>query len=87
MQGDGTDVLKNKASIISAGNKDVSSNFIAGAYESLKIAKLTGAKKAWLKEKSPSCGVRKIKRDGVEIDGSGVLAALLKQEGLEIFGI
>lgn len=87
VNGDGFDVLNRNVSIISADNKDVRENFITGAYESLKIAKLTGAKKACLKEKSPSCGVKRIKRDGVEIAGSGVLAALLLEEGLEVFGI
>ena len=87
VDGDGFDVLKNRASIKNDRDKDVTKNFIHGAYESLKIAKMTGAGKAYLKEKSPSCGVKKIKRNGVEIGGSGVLAALLEKEGLEVFGI
>ncbi|MDH3976080.1 MAG: DUF523 domain-containing protein [Deltaproteobacteria bacterium] len=87
VEGDGFDVLKNKVSIMSTANKDVTENFITGAYESLKIARITGANKAFLKEKSPSCGVKRIKRNGVEIEGSGVLAALLKEEGLEVFGV
>ena len=87
VSGDGFDVLDKKAFIISSVNKDVTENFINGAYESLKIAKITGAKKAYLKEKSPSCGVKRIKRDGKEIDGSGVLAALFINEGFGVFGV
>lgn len=87
VKGDGTDVLEKKASIINAGNKNVTKSFITGAYEALKITKMTGAKKAWLKEKSPSCGVKRIKRHGMDVDGRGVFAALLIKEGLEVFGV
>ncbi|RLB04949.1 MAG: DUF523 domain-containing protein, partial [Deltaproteobacteria bacterium] len=34
--------------------------------------------------RSPSCGVEKIIRDGQVLKGSGVTAALLLREGLEV---
>jgi len=85
--GDGFDVLEKKASVVNSGHKNVTKNFVVGAHETLRIAKITRAKKAFLKEKSPSCGVERIKRHGAEINGSGVSAALLMQEGLEVFGV
>ena len=83
--GDGSDVFIGTARVINRDGEDVSGQFIKGAQEALKVALLAGAKKAWLKDKSPSCGVRLIKCEGVEKSGSGVLAALLEREGIELF--
>ncbi len=66
---------------------DVTNNFIKGANESLKIAKLYGCKEAILKEGSPSCGSNKIYDGtftGIKIDGMGITASLLKKEGIRI---
>ena len=83
--GDGFDVLSGLAKIVTAADEDVSAQFIKGAKEALNIARLIGAKKAYLKEKSPSCGVNLIKCEGLEKSGSGVLAALFSKEGIEVF--
>ena len=82
--GDGFNVLGGLARVVNMEDKDVSGQFIRGAEEVLKIAELVGAKKAWLKEKSPSCGVSLIKCGSLEKAGSGVLAALLSKEGIEL---
>lgn len=42
--------------VLTGKGKDVTENFIRGAEEALKLAKLVGAKKAILKSKSPMCG-------------------------------
>ncbi|WP_373599588.1 DUF523 domain-containing protein [Paraclostridium bifermentans] len=66
---------------------DVTNNFIKGANESLKIAKLYGCKEAILKEGSPSCGSNKIYDGtftGIKIYGMGITASLLKKEGIRI---
>ena len=66
---------------------DVTNEFQKGAQETLKLAKLLGAKKALLKAKSPSCGYKKI-YDGTFtdtlIDGNGITADLLLKNGIEI---
>ncbi len=68
---------------------DVTEEFLKGAKETLKIAKLYNCKYAILKERSPSCGNKKI-YDGTFsktiIDGDGVTAKLLKQNGITVFG-
>ncbi len=54
--------------------------FLKGAHRALKIAEFLGIKKAFLKEKSPSCGVNlKIVR--------GVFAELLERKDIKIIGI
>ncbi|MBI3752731.1 MAG: DUF523 domain-containing protein [Deltaproteobacteria bacterium] len=73
--------------VIDITGKDVTKEFIHGADEVLKIVRLLGAKKALLKEKSPSCGVRLIYRNGEIINGMGITAQLLKNNGIEVEGI
>ncbi len=66
---------------------DVTNFFQKGANETLKLCQLLNIKKAVLKAKSPSCGCSKV-YDGTFtshlIDGNGITAALLIQNGIEV---
>lgn len=66
---------------------DHTDEFIKGAEETLKIAKLNKIKKAILKSNSPSCGFGKV-YDGTFsktlTDGNGITAELLIKNGIEI---
>ena len=87
VNGEGMDVINKKAIVMSKEGKDVSSNFIKGAYETLKIAKLYNCKEAILKSKSPSCGNKQIydgNFKGNIKDGMGVTAAILTKEGIKV---
>ncbi len=67
--------------------KDVTKNFLKGANETLRLAKLLECKKAILKENSPSCGVKYIYDgtfSGKKIKGNGITAALLKANGRKV---
>ncbi|WP_455539548.1 DUF523 domain-containing protein [Terrisporobacter sp.] len=84
----GKEVLKGNSKVISCENKDVTENFIKGAKESLKIAKMFNCKQALLKESSPSCGCNLIydgSFNGKKISGMGVTAALFNENGIEVF--
>lgn len=73
--------------VITKTNKDVTREFIKGAEEVLKIAKLFGIKEAIFKQKSPSCGCGKIydgSFTGNLIKGDGVATALLKKNGIKV---
>ena len=85
--GDGEDVLAGIAVVVTEEGRDVTRNFIEGAGAALEKAQANGAKRAILKEKSPSCGVTLIKRKGEVVEGAGVFAALLKKEGFRISGL
>lgn len=85
--GDGADVLAGSSRVVDESGSDVTEDLIKGAMETLKIARLAAANEAYLKEKSPSCGVMKIKRGGVTVAGQGVTAALLKKNGLKVTGV
>ena len=85
--GNGNCVLKGKSKVINKDGVDKTQNFIKGAKEALKIAKLYNCKEAILKEGSPSCGVNKIydgSFNGIKIDGQGVSASILKKHGINI---
>lgn len=67
--------------------EEVTGYFEEGAKEVLKIVKLYGAKKAILKQRSPSCGSGQIYDgtfSGKVIEGDGVTAALLKKNGIKV---
>lgn len=85
-EGDGRDVLAGSSRVLDNTGADLTANFVRGAEETLKIARLIGATAAYLKEKSPSCGAISIKRGGQTIKGAGVTAALLEKNGLKVKG-
>jgi len=90
-QGDGFDVLKGRARVLTVDGSslDVTENFLRGAAESLKAAQRLGRERVVacvMKEKSPSCGVKRIyafKDDSLK-EGMGVASALLKSKGFKI---
>lgn len=73
--------------VISSKGQDVTEEFLKGASETLKIAKMMGIKKAILKERSPSCGSTKIydgKFQKKVVTGKGITARLLEENGIEV---
>lgn len=84
VNGDGEEVLRGRARVINDRGEDVTGAFLKGAHETLALAKLTGAKKALLKGKSPSCGLRTPYCETDTGYGIGVTAALLLREGIEV---
>ena len=71
--------------VINKRNQDVTENYLRGAKETLKMAKLLHCKYAILKMNSPSCGSGKIYDgtfSGKLIDGDGITAKLLKENGI-----
>jgi len=76
--------------VITKDGRDVTEQYKKGAEETLFLAQKYHVKKALLKLKSPSCGSGKI-YDGTFsrtlIDGDGVTAELLKNNGVEVLSI
>jgi uncharacterized protein YbbK (DUF523 family) len=60
LTGNGLNVLQGVAKVLTKSGKDVTINFVKGAREVLKLAKLLGVEKAILKARSPSCGCGKM---------------------------
>lgn len=82
----GFEVIALKSIVRNATGTDVTGQFIAGAEAVLEITRMGNATEAFLKEKSPSCGVKFIKKGAETVEGSGVTAALLKKAGITIKG-
>jgi uncharacterized protein YbbK (DUF523 family) len=85
--GDGGEVLGGDARVVDDQGADVTANYLRGAREALKAARLAGSTRAILKARSPSCGTARIHDgtfSGAVTDGAGVTAALLRQHGIEV---
>jgi uncharacterized protein YbbK (DUF523 family) len=72
-EGTGEDVLAGRARVMNELGEDKTAEFLRGAEEALRVARLFGARRAILKTESPSCDLTK-----------GVTAALLRREGLDL---
>ena len=84
--GDGKAVINRQGSLCDEAGVNVTNIFISGAKETLKLANLTHCKHAILQQRSPSCGTKKIYLQGELTTGIGVTSALLKQNGIQVFG-
>ena len=83
-------IIDGKRYVINKNGEDVTEQFERGAREVLELAQKLGIKKAILQARSPSCGVGKIysgKFDGRLVDGNGILAEILLENGIEVENI
>jgi len=67
---------------------DVTKEFLKGAIETLKLARLYRCEAVILKSNSPSCGSGKIYDgtfQGILIEGNGLTAELLKEHGIKVY--
>jgi uncharacterized protein YbbK (DUF523 family) len=84
IRGKGEDVLLGKSKAQNLRGENVSFEMIKGAQRTLQIARKLKINTAILKEKSPSCGFRKIYREGKLVKGEGVTTALLRKNGIKV---
>ena len=85
--GSGEDVLDGKAKVVNREGKDVTKEYLKGAYEVLNLVRKKGIKKAIFKVRSSSCGRDKIYNGSfnhILKKGNGVTCALLLREGVEV---
>lgn len=83
----GEEVLDGKCKVMNKEGTDVTENFIKGAEETLKIARLVSAEEFIGKSKSPSCGCGRVYDgtfSGKLIEGDGVTTAFLKRNGIKV---
>jgi uncharacterized protein YbbK (DUF523 family) len=71
--------IAGEASIVDNRGRDRTGSLLKGATRALSRALSARATEAILKEKSPSCGVKKVYRDGRLTRGGGVFAFWLKR--------
>lgn len=83
-----SEVVEGQGKALTNKGKDVTKQFLNGAYETLKIARELGATKAILKEGSPSCGSNFVYDgtfSGNKIKGKGITTQILESEGITVF--
>lgn len=90
VNGDGEGVAIGKNKVINKNGDDVTANFVKGAEQSLKIAKMVGATEFIGANKSPSCG-KGMTYDGSFsgklVKGNGVTAALFEKNGIKVTNV
>ena len=75
--------------VVTRDGRDVTEAYRRGAEAAAQLARLTGARAAVLKERSPSCGSGEIYDGtftGALTAGDGVTAELLKSNGITVYG-
>lgn len=80
-------VLDGEAKVTDENGRDVTGEFIKGAQKTLELAREHSISTAYLKEKSPSCGVETVYSQGRLVKGRGVTTELLLREGIDIRGV
>jgi len=82
--GNGQAVLAGDGQVVSADGRSMNAIFCRGAQVTLQLARVTGCRRALLKERSPSCGVHQVYRGEQRTAGTGVTTALLIESGIEV---
>ena len=75
--------------VVTRDGRDVTAVFLVGARRALVAARSAGARIAILKDRSPSCGSALVHDgtfSGALRSGEGITAALLRRNGIEVFG-
>lgn len=87
-EGEGFHVLEGSSSVSDNSGLNVTESFVRGAEAALALCRANHIKIAVLADGSPSCGSSLIyngRFEGVKKTGAGVTAALLRQEGIQVF--
>ena len=85
-RGTGEDVLAGRSRVVNEDGGDATEEFLRGARTVVRIAELVGAREAWFKERSPSCGVQTTSLGEKKVPGPGVTTALLRSRGIRVRG-
>ena len=85
--GDGHAVLAGRAQVVNELGEDVTEQFLRGAEEAVRLAKLFGVEVAYLKGRSPSCGYGLVDIEGTWRPGDGVTTAALLRQGVRVLRV
>ncbi|MEO0653014.1 MAG: DUF523 domain-containing protein, partial [Planctomycetota bacterium] len=82
-----TDVLDGAGRVVTHEGTDVTDSFRRGAEAALRTCQREGLERAFLKERSPSCGCSHTHQTGGVVRGPGLTTALLRRHGIECIGV
>lgn len=80
-------VVDGEAPMLTEAGREVTDEFLAGARGALERCRELGIKRAYLKERSPSCGVAQTHVDGALSEGPGVTTEVLRRAGIQCLGV
>jgi len=81
---DAAAVVDGAACMVDEHGRDVTAAFLAGARGALDVCREEGIETAYLKERSPSCGVEHTHVANVLTRGPGVTSEVLRRAGIEV---
>ena len=84
---EGSEILANCAKLQDCNGRNVTHAYVKGAQAVLALALGQRVKRAYLKDRSPSCGYDPEGRNPRGGPGLGVLSALLLQHGVEVIEV
>lgn len=84
---DAAAVLDGEARVVTVDGTDVTQAFLRGAEGAAELCRRQGIREAFLKERSPSCGVCRTHVAGDPVDGPGVTAEHLRRQGVALRGV
>ena len=82
--GGAAQVAEGKAVVRDSRGRNRTASLIGGIRKALRQADAFEARQAILKEKSPSCGVKRVYRDGKLKRGEGLFTHWLKKKGIRV---
>ena len=80
-------VLEGRARVVTEAGADVTQAFLMGAQGALEVCRAQEIRRAYLKERSPSCGTCQTHVGGKLATGPGVTSELLARAGIEVHGV
>ena len=80
-------VVDGQASMLTKAGREVTAQFLAGAEGALQLCREEGIQRAFLKERSPSCGVAQTRVAGELTAGPGLTTEILRRAGIQCQGV
>jgi uncharacterized protein YbbK (DUF523 family) len=87
LEASAAEVLDGRARVVTEAGIDVTAQFRAGAEGALAQCREHGIAKAYLKERSPSCGCKNTHVAGALVQGRGITAERLARNGIAVVGV
>lgn len=84
---DAASVLDGRDRVVTEAGRDVTRAFRSGAEGAVDLCRAQGIRRAFLKERSPSCGCASTHVGGELVPGPGVTSEALRRDGIEVAGV
>ena len=87
IEGGAAAVVDGAGRVVTEDGVDVTDGFLSGARKALDTCRAHGIDRAYLKERSPSCGCAHVHTSGGLVRGCGVTTAMLRRAGVAVVSV